>query len=97
MPERHDRVAIATVYLVGLLQGLALVSFPASGAVLKQGLGLTDAQYGAIFLPQVALAVLGGIGGGILAQRVGLKCLLWLSALCIALSQVALAASGGRW
>jgi predicted MFS family arabinose efflux permease len=85
--------AVAAVYLTAFLQGLTLVSFPASSAVLKQMHGFTDAQYGAIFLPQVAMAVLGAVAGGTLARRLGLQPLLWLSAGGNGLSQLALAAS----
>lgn len=85
--------AVAAVYLTAFLQGLTLVSFPASSAVLKQMHGFTDAQYGAIFLPQVAMAVLGAVAGGTLARRLGLQPLLWLSASGNGLSQLALAAS----
>ena len=85
--------AVLAVYLIAFLQGLTLVSFPASSAVLKQMHGFTDAQYGAIFLPQVALAVLGAVAGGTLARRLGLQPLLWLAAAGNGLSQLALAAS----
>ena len=86
-------MALLAVYLIAFLQGLTLVSFPASSAVLKQMHGFTDAQYGAIFLPQLALAVLGAIAGGTLARRLGLQPLLWLTAAGNGLSQLALAAS----
>jgi hypothetical protein len=66
-----NKPALITVYLIAFLQGLTLVSFPASSAVLRQMHGFTDAQYGAIFLPQVALAVLGAVAGGTLARRSG--------------------------
>jgi fucose permease len=85
--------ALLAVYLIAFLQGLTLVSFPASSTVLKQMHGFTDAQYGAIFLPQVALAVLGAVAGGALARRLGLQPLLWLTAAGNGLSQLALAAS----
>jgi MFS family permease len=85
--------AVLAVYLIAFLQGLTLVSFPASSAVLRQMHGFTDAQYGAIFLPQVALAVLGAVAGGTLARRLGLQPLLWLTATGNGLSQLALAAS----
>lgn len=85
--------AVLAVYLIAFLQGLTLVSFPASSAVLKQMHGFTDAQYGAIFLPQVAMAVLGAVAGGTLARRLGLQPLLWMSAVGNGLSQLALAAS----
>ncbi|MBK8750943.1 MAG: MFS transporter [Candidatus Competibacteraceae bacterium] len=88
-----NKPALITVYLIAFLQGLTLVSFPASSAVLRQMHGFTDAQYGAIFLPQVALAVLGAVAGGTLARRLGLQPLLWLTAAGNGLSQLALAAS----
>ena len=61
--------AITTVYLAGFLQGLTLVSFPASSTMLIQMHGFSASQYGAIFLPQVALAIVGAVGGGSLAKR----------------------------
>jgi predicted MFS family arabinose efflux permease len=85
--------AVVTVYLAGFLQGLTLVSFPASSSVLKQMHGFSDAQYGAIFLPQVAFAILGALVGGSLAKRLGLRHLLWVALLVNALSQLALAGS----
>ncbi|MBC7945397.1 MAG: MFS transporter [Burkholderiales bacterium] len=57
--------------------------------------GFSDAQYGAIFLPQVVAAVIGAVGGGVLAQRIGLKALLVLALLANTLSQALLAASSG--
>ncbi len=92
-PTPTNGPAVLAVYLIAFLQGLTLVSFPASSAVLKQMHGFTDAQYGAIFLPQVALAVLGAVAGGTLARRLGLRPLLWLAAAGNGLSQLALAAS----
>jgi len=86
-------LAVGSLYLAGMLQGLTLVSFPASSAVLKQMHGFSDAQYGAIFLPQVALAVIGALGGGALASRLGLKALLVAALLINAVSQLLLAGS----
>jgi fucose permease len=86
--------AIAVVYGAAALQGLTLVSFPALSTVLKNELGFTDSQYGAIFLPQLALAAVGAVGGGVLARRLGLRLLLGLALLANALSQAFLAASG---
>lgn len=86
--------AIAVVYAAGFLQGLTLVSFPALSDVMKTVLGLTDGQYGAIFLPQVALAAAGAVIGGTLARRLGLRRLLVLGMAVNGLSQAALIASG---
>lgn len=83
---------VATLYGAALVHGLTLVSFPALSVVLTRGYGLTDAQYGASFLPQVACAVLGALLGGALAARLGLKRVLALSLLAVAASQGLLAA-----
>ena len=88
-------LSVGALYLSALLQGLAMVSFPASSAVLTGPLGLSDAQYGAIFLPQVALAIVGSLGGGTLAERWGLKPLLLITLLANAVSQVLL--GGAIW
>lgn len=92
-PLPAARLGVTAVYLAGLLQGLTLVSFPAGSTVLRQTLGLSDAQYGALFLPQVALAIAGALGGGWLAGRLGLRTLLMLALAGNALSQLALAGS----
>jgi fucose permease len=93
--NRISALAVDSVYSAGLLQGLTLVSVPASSAVLKQMHGFTDAQYGSIFLPQVAAAVLGALAGGSCAARWDLKTLLWLALLVNAFSQLLLAATVG--
>jgi predicted MFS family arabinose efflux permease len=94
LPSNVPGIAsIATVYLSGFLQGLTLVSFPASSTVLIQMHGFSAAQYGAIFLPQVAMAIVGAVAGGSLVKRIGLKHLLWIALLVNALSQLALAGS----
>ena len=85
--------AVLIVYVAALLQGMTLVSFPAVSAMLKQALSLSDADYGAIFLPQVALAIVGAVAGGALARTIGLKALLALALAANAASQVLLAAS----
>jgi len=92
--EPPVRIApVVTLYLSGMLQGLTLVSFPASSAVLRQMHGFTDAQYGAIFLPQVAAAVIGALAGGALAARFSLRNLLWVALAINAVSQLLLAGS----
>jgi len=56
------RSEIGLVYLTGLAQGVALVTFPAASSIFTsphpQGYGFSSSQYGAMFLPQVILAIL---------------------------------------
>ncbi len=86
-----NRTAIAVVYLSAFLQGLAMVSFAASGTVLKDGKGFTDAQYGLIFIPQIATTIVGSLTGGALARRVGLPRILLAALIATGLSQIGLA------
>ncbi len=93
--NRPATLGVFCVYSAALLQGLALVSFPASASFLMAKHGISDAQYGAIFLPQVAFAVIGALFGGHWAGRLGLERLLLLAMLANLLSQIALA--GTSW
>ncbi|MBA2352853.1 MAG: hypothetical protein ACR2FI_07280 [Burkholderiales bacterium] len=43
-PAATVRLAVAAVYLSAFVQGLTLVSFPASSAVLRAMHGFSDAQ-----------------------------------------------------
>src|SRR5271165_3805772 len=85
--------AVLIVYAGALLQGMTLVSFPAVSAMLKQTLALSDADYGAIFLPQVALAIVGAVAGGALGRTIGLKALFAVALAANATSQALLAGS----
>ncbi|HTQ06151.1 MAG TPA: MFS transporter [Polyangiaceae bacterium] len=67
----HRRAGVVVVYAAALGQGLTVVSFPASGALFKAH-GLTDAQYGTLFLPQVLFTLLASLVGARLARRIGL-------------------------
>jgi len=87
---QSNRWAILIVYSTAFLQGITMVSFPASSTVLKDTGGLSDAQYGFIFIPQLITAILGSVAGGILAKRIGLKSLLLSALLANALSQALL-------
>ncbi len=66
---------MATIYVAGILQGLALVTFPAAASVLTDpaDYGLSSSAYGALFVPQAVAAVVGSLAGGSLAARLGLK------------------------
>jgi len=67
-------------------------AFAASASVLRAR-GLSDAQYGSLFVPLVTLAALGAAGGGFVVERIGAKRALALGFLLMALSQAALAAT----
>lgn len=77
------RSEVVIVYLAGLVQGLALVTFPATSTVFTstQFYGLTSDQYGAMFVPMVTCAILGSTLGGAVARRWGTK-RLYLAGLC---------------
>jgi fucose permease len=63
--------------MAGLIQGLALVTFPAASSIFTspqpQGYGFSTSQYGALFLPQVVLAILASSLAPALARRWHLK------------------------
>jgi len=76
------RTEIGLVYLAGLVQGVALVTFPAASSIFTsphpQGYGFSSSQYGAMFLPQVVLAILASSLAPTLARRWHLKRVLLL-------------------
>ena len=63
------------VYAAGLIQGIALVTFPAASTIFTSPsqYGLSNTQYGTMFLPQVVTAITGALLSGRLAQRFGTK------------------------
>jgi hypothetical protein len=87
-PPKKD---IAAVYGAGLLQGLALVTFPAASAVFTShaAYGLTTGQYGFMFVPQVAMAILAALLVGRIEHRWGAKRVL-LAGLAANLASMAL-------
>jgi FHS family glucose/mannose:H+ symporter-like MFS transporter len=69
------RTEIGVVYFAAVAQGLALVTFPAASSIFTSpdGFGFDSTRYGAMFLPQVALAVLASALAPKLARRRGLR------------------------
>ncbi len=69
------RAGVAVVYLAGLAQGLALVTFPAASAIFTdpKAYHLTSSQYGSLFIPMVILAIAGASLGPRVARLGGLK------------------------
>jgi MFS family permease len=63
------------VYAAGVVQGIALVTFPAASTILTDPseYDLSSTQYGALFLPQVATAITAAVLGAGLSGRLGTK------------------------
>lgn len=70
-----ERSEVGAIYAAGLVQGLALVTFPAASSILTspQYYGLSSTQYGALFLPQALLAIAASLLGAGLTRRMGIK------------------------
>jgi FHS family glucose/mannose:H+ symporter-like MFS transporter len=70
-----SRTEIGLVYLAAVVQGLALVTFPAASSIFTSpdGFGFDSTRYGALFLPQVLLAILASAFAPRLARRWSLR------------------------
>lgn len=92
----HDRLrTIIAVYGSGLLQGIALVLFPAAGTLLTDPdfHDLSSSQFGALFTPQLITAIIASLLAARVAQRFGMKRVLRLGLACDALALILLATS----
>jgi len=69
------RNEIAAIYVAGVVQGLALVTFPAASTVFTspQHYGLSSTEYGSMFVPQAIMAILAALLGAGLTRRLGIK------------------------
>jgi MFS family permease len=94
-----QRAEVAAVYGAGVVQGIALVTFPAASAVFTstQYYDLTSTQYGAMFLPQALTAIMSALLGASMARSLGAKRIFVLglvanliSMLLLVLSQLAI-------
>ena len=94
-----QRAEVAAVYGAGVVQGVALVTFPAASAVFTspQYYNLTSTQYGAMFLPQALTAIMAALLGASMARSLGAKRIFALglvanlvSMLLLVLSQLAI-------
>jgi fucose permease len=70
-----NRTEIGVVYGAAIVQGLALVTFPAASSIFTSpdGFAFDSTRYGAMFVPQVACAVLASALAPKLAQRWSLR------------------------
>jgi fucose permease len=66
---------ILLVYSTALIQGLVLVTVPAASSVLTDpdAFDFSNSAYGALFIPQVAMALAGALLGPKLSRKMGLK------------------------
>jgi MFS family permease len=92
MAQRRE---IVTVYAAGLIQGVALITFPAASAVFtsSSNYGLSSTEYGCMFLPQAILAVTASLAGAGLRNRLGTKRIYLLGLLANLLAMSLLVAS----
>jgi len=70
-----QRNEIGAVYLAGMIQGVALVTFPAASAVFTStsAYGLSSTEYGAMFVPQAITAIGSSLLGAGLTRSLGAK------------------------
>jgi MFS family permease len=63
------------VYAAGVVQGIALVTFPAASTIFTDPseYDLSNTQYGALFVPQVITAITAALLGAALGSRIGIK------------------------
>jgi len=71
----NKKTEIFIIYITALIQGLALVSVPAASSVFTdaQKFGLSEGQYGTLFIPLMICAILGSLLGPVLARKFSLK------------------------
>ena len=92
MASKAERTVINAA---GLAQGIVLVTFPAASTIFTDTseYGLSSTQYGAMFLPQVALAIATSLLGAGLARRISTKRVYLLGLTCSIVAMVLLLAS----
>ena len=92
MPRRTE---VLLIYVAGLIQGLALVTFPAASSIFTSvhSFGFSDSRYGMMFIPQVILAILASSLGPRLARRWTLKNVLLSGLAADLLAMILLASS----
>jgi MFS family permease len=70
-----SRQEIAAVYAGAVVQGIVLVTFPAVSAIFTSAghYGLSNTEYGGMFVPQAITAILSSLLGAGLTRRIGGK------------------------
>ena len=69
------RAETSAVYAAGAVQGIVLVTFPAASTIFTSPdeYGLSNTQYGVLFLPQVATAITASLLGASAGRHFGTK------------------------
>jgi MFS family permease len=89
-----SKTELTVVNAAGPVQGIVLVTFPASTIFTsKSEYGLSSTQYGAMFLPQGALAITTSLLGAGLARRISTRRVYLLGLTCSIISMGLLLAS----
>jgi fucose permease len=90
-----QRSEIVTVYAAGVIQGVALVTFPSASAVFTSptDYGLSSTEYGTMFLPQAMVAIVASLAGAGLRNRLGTKRIYLLGLLANLMAMTLLVAS----
>ena len=83
-------LSVIALYAGAVLIGMALVSVPASSVFLLNTHGLSDSQYGQIFLPQLVFAIAGALLAGPAVRRLSPKTMWSIALACLCFSQIAL-------
>ena len=83
------------INLAGLVQGIVLVTFPAASTIFTSSkyYSLSGSQYGAMFLPQVVLAIAASLLGSRLARRITTKRVYLVGLACSLVAMVMLLVS----
>jgi MFS transporter, FHS family, glucose/mannose:H+ symporter len=93
-PPASHRDSVLSVYSTALLQGALGVVFPASSALLRERLLLSDTLYGALYLPGLILAIITSLMGHALLRRWSLKTLFVFALVSQTVTLVLIALSG---
>jgi fucose permease len=90
-----SRTEIGVVYGAAIVQGLALVTFPAASSIFTSpdGFDFDSTRYGTMFVPQVVLAIFASALAPKLAHRLGLRAVLLAGFASNVVSMALLAAS----
>jgi MFS family permease len=73
--KKSHRSEVAAIYIAAMVQGLALVTFPAASTVFTspQHYSLSSTEYGSMFVPQAILSIVGSLLGAELIRHLGIK------------------------